>query len=340
MKRKQFIISLFISIFLLSSCEEISIRTVVNKDGSFTRTIMVTGDSNEVLKSELPYPVDETWERTFLKDTTDNNDYILVYSKSFKSSKLLNREINRDTSWRKNLKRQIEVEKKFGFFYSYLVYRETIKAANPFTKLDYKDYISKEDLLWLSGKKLALNSSDSAKIDDAEKRAETYLQKAFTEEIIAALKKGVEQFNNRAIRPELIDEYRDSIALKIQDWDFKSAMDFVDYLAEWTNDNSVYKLKKTIPALFENIDDDTKFIKDIFSMQAYKVYVEMPGIITETNSLSMNGGQAQWNVTASSILIEDYVMLVESRIVNYWMFILTGIVLISFIGLILWKSRK
>ncbi len=340
MKKKQIIISLFISILIFSSCNEIKVSTIVNKDGSFIRTIMVTGDSDEVLKSELPYPVDETWERKFVKDTTDNEKYILTYTKSFKNSNLLNKEISQDTAWRKNLNRSILVDKKFGFFYSYPIYTETIKAANPFTILDYKEYLSKEDMLWISGKKLALNSSDSARIEDAEKKAVVFLEKALTSELIAVIKKGVEQLNNPVISPDLIESYRDSIALKVDDDDYNSTQEFVDFLAEWTNNKEILKLKGIMSGPFEKLDNSIQLITDVFSMESYKVFVEMPGIITETNSLSTKGNMVQWNVTASSILFEDYVMIVESRVINKWMFVIAGIVLLSLIVLIILKSRK
>ena len=340
MKRKQIIISFFISILFFSSCREIKVSTVVNKDGSFTRMITITGDSSEVFKLGLPYPVDETWKKEFKTDTTDHENFILSYTKSFENSNLLNDEINQDTGWMKNLNRSITIEKKFGFFYSYPVYTETIKAANPFTILDYREYLSKEDMLWISSKKLALNSSDSAKIEDAEKKAVAFLEKAITSELIAMIKKGIEQLNNPAVTPDLVESYRDSIALKVDDDDYNSTQEFIDFLAEWTNKNEILKLKDIMSGPFGKLDNSIQLITDVLSMESYKVFVEMPGLITETNSLSLKGNQVQWNVTASSILFEDYTMLVESRVVNKWMFVIAGIVLLSLIVMIIVKSRK
>ncbi|RLD58752.1 MAG: hypothetical protein DRJ05_07505 [Bacteroidetes bacterium] len=340
MKRKQIIISIFISILIFSSCREIKVNTVVNKDGSFTRMIVITGDSSEVIKTGLPYPVDETWKRELLRDTTDHENHVLTYTKYFENSDLLNQEISQDTGWKKNLNRNILVEEKFGFFYSYPIYTETIKAANPFTILDYKEYLGKEDMLWITGKKLALNSSDSAKIEDAEKKADAFIEEAFTSELIAGLKKAIEQLNNPAVNPELVEIYRDSIVSKIDDYDYDSTLEFVDFLAEWSNNDEILKLKEIKPDTFEKLDNTIKLIINVLSMEPYKVFVEMPGIITETNSLSTKGNQVQWNVAATSILFEDYNMIVESRIINKWMFVIAGIVLLSLIIMIIFKSRK
>ena len=340
MKKIHVIFGLFITIIVFSSCREINISTIVNKDGSFTRIVTITGDSSDVFKPNLPYPVDNSWEMKFQKDTIDSENYVLTYTKNFNNSTLLNQEFNEDTSWRKKLNRNINVERKLGFFYSYVVYKETIGAANPFNLLDYKDYISKEDMLWLTRKKLALNSSDSSKIEQADDMELKYLLEVITYEVVAVLKKSIEQLNSPVIDFNQVDNYRDSIALKVDDWDFNSSTDFVDYLAEWTNNSNIYKLKTVNSALFENLDNDIQFLEDIFDMEDYKVTVELPGIITETNSLSTKGNQVVWNVNASSILFEDYNMIVESRVINSWMFVIAGVILLLFIVLVIFKLGK
>lgn len=340
MKRTHIIIGLFVSFLILGSCREISINTVVNKDGSFTRTVTITGDSSDVFKPDLPYPVDSTWKKEFKEDTTGNKDHILTYVKTFENSDLLNQEFSEDKSWRGKINRKIVVERKFGFFYSYLVYKETIGAANPFHKLDYRDYISKGDMLWLTGKKLALNSGDSSKIEQAENAAGVYLQEAMTERIVATLKKGVEQLDSPAVHPDLIEEYRDSIALKVYDWHYNSTLDFVDYLAELTGNNDIYKLRESDSTLFKNLDNDMEFVMSILMMEDYKVSVELPGMITGTNSLSTRGNRAQWNVNALSILFEDFNMIAESRVINKWMFVIAGAILLMLVVFMVFQSRK
>ncbi len=340
MKRIKIILSLLISVILISSCREIKVSTIINKDGSFTRIMTITGDSSEVFKPGLPYPIDHTWEMEFKKDTANDNDYILTYTKSFNNSARLNEEFKEDTGWRKKLKRKIIVEKNFGFFYSYLVYKETIDAANPFKLIDYKDYLSKEDMLWLTGKKLALNSHDSARIKQAEDKAETYLKESLTDEIIATLKNGIEKLKNPAISPDQVDKYKDSIASKVNSWDYKSTLEFVDFYAKWTNNTEIYKLKEVDSTQFKILDNKMYLLLKVFEMEDYRVSVELPGIITETNSLSTTGSQVFWTVNSSSFLLEDFSMIVESRVINKWMFIIAGVILLLLIVFTIFKSGK
>ncbi len=84
---------------------------------------------------------------------SDSTKYIVTYTKAFRNSSQLNAEIKSDTSKYKNLAKEISVTKKFRFFFSYLTFKEVYKSANPFTKLDYRDYLTEEDIQWNSGLK-------------------------------------------------------------------------------------------------------------------------------------------------------------------------------------------
>ncbi|MCD4680983.1 MAG: hypothetical protein K8S00_11410 [Bacteroidales bacterium] len=341
MKRKHIIFSIFILALTFSSCREITVHTVVNKDGSFTRIVTITGDSADVFKPpRLPYRVDNTWKKEVSKDTINEKKYILTYTKLYKNSDLINEEMSQDTGWRKKVSRTIDVEKRFVFFYSYLNYTESIEASNPLTMLDYHNYITKEDLLWLAGKKIAISSSDSAKINQAEDKAVAYLIEAITEEIINAIKTGFRQLNNPDIHPDLAEDYRDSIVKKVDDWKFNSTLEFVDDLAIWSDNDEVYKLKEKDHLAFIELDSKIQFLDEITGNTDYTVSVEMPGILTGTNSPSTKGNIVSWNVNTYSFLFEDVTMEVESRVINKWMFIIAGVILLLLIGLTIFKSRK
>ncbi len=340
MKNLMIIISTLITVILISSCREIDIKTIVNIDGSLTRIITITGDSSDVYKKGLPYPINESWEMNFCKDTLSKDNFILTYTKSFANSAELNNEIKQDSGWRHQLKRNISIDNSFGFFYSYLTYNETIKAANPFKFLDYRDYLNESDMIWLTGEKIAVNSADSAKIKEAEDKAEDYLQKSFSAEILALLKDGVKDLDNPRIKTDLVDYYADSISNKVRDWDLDSIYGFVDYFAAITQKKEIEKIKETKKAQLEGIDKKNELLAKIFGMEEYSVTVEMPGLLTNTNSPSIKGNKVHWKVSTMSFLFKDFQMVSESRIVNLYMFIIAGILLLSLIILAaikLWK---
>lgn len=340
MKKSMIIISLLIIAILISSCREIDVKTIVNNDGSFTRIITITGDSSEVYKKGLPYPIDESWEMNFSKDTINKDKFILTYTKLFSSSDELNSEISHDSSWRQKLKRNISIDDSFGFFYSYLTYNETIKAANPFKIIDYRDYLNETDMLWLTGEKIAVTSADSANIQEAEDKADNYLQKSITGEIIALLKEGIKDLDNPIIKTDLVDYYADSISNKVNDGDMDSASEFIDYFATITQKKEIERIKETQKSQLEELDKKIELLFEIFGMEEYTVTVEMPGLLTNTNSPSIKGNQIHWKVSTMSFLFKDFQMVAESRIVNNYMFVIAGFLLLLVVLLAaikLWK---
>ena len=341
MKTRHIISLLLIILFSLSACREINVTTKVHKDGSFTRIITITGDSSSVFEPGLPYPIDATWEKKVAReDSTDASDYILTYTKTFKKSKELNAELKSDTGWRNQLDREIKIRNRFGFFYSYPVYREVCKASNPFTSLNYAEYLSAEDIQWLSGYKLAANSIDSAALEEAGDRADLFLEKAVAQEVMQVLKIGLMQLNDPGLDPADVIQYKDSIESKINEWSFDSLGTFIDYYREWTNQPEVLKLHDLDPPLFNALDKKAELLVNIIGMDFYVQTVEMPGLIIETNAPSISGNTVNWNVDVMSFLFQDFEMLVESRVVNTWAFIVAGIMLLTLIVVLIWRVKK
>ncbi len=339
MKKIQIITSLLIAAMIFSGCREINVETIINKDGSFTRVITITGDSSDVIKMNLPYPVDDSWISTLEKDSSENDKFIQKYTKRFRKSDELNNELYNDDSWRKQLGRNVEIIRDRGFFYSYLTYQETINAANPFQQLDYTDYLSKSDIMWLTGQKIAVNSSDSALIERVENKAEKYLKDSYLLEITSLLEEGIEELDNPMIHKSLVKEYRDSLMTKVDLWSYDSMTEYVDYFSEITGEDEIKRINQLKAKEIEHIDKGIQLLLKVFEMEEYSVSVVTPGLLTNTNSPNVVGNRVQWQVSSMSFLFEDYTMTVESRVVNYWRFVMAGIflVVLSIVLLVKWK---
>ncbi len=325
-------------------CREITVTTKVHEDGSFTRTLTVSGDSADVFKSDLPYPVDDSWTKTIHKDTTDVDDYTLTYTKTFRNDEQLGLEISKDTTWRKQLDRKIEVRKRFGLFYSYLSYEEIILAANPFTELDYKDSLSEEDMLWISCSKDPVTPDDSIYLADLEERALNFIVESALTELYRTVKEGAAKLGHPDLSVENIELYRDSI-LDIErlgsEQDYTDNFDaFYENFARWSSDSSIYLLKELEPPLLSALNAKFKAFDNVLAMEQYFVQVEMPGLITETNSIELQGNRVKWEVDSWSVMFADREMYVESRIVNLWGYILAGAILIALLIVLIYKTRS
>jgi hypothetical protein len=339
MKTRNLVLGMVILMMTLGACREINVRTTVNRDGSFTRTITVSGDSAEAFKKELPYPVDATWTMTSKKDTAGKGKFIVTYTKNFKDCEALNTAIGSDTSWLGHLVRHTDIRKKFGFFYSYIEYRETYPAANPFTALPYKAFVTPEDYLWITREHPVVSPSDSIKSKAAEDKVMNYLVESATAGVEKVLAMGLRKLNDRALDKIKVAEFHDRIRVLISKGNFRDEGVIIDSLRIWTGNSEVNRLKEIQPPLFGDFNRKAELLENLLTMENFHAEIVMPGLITATNSTMLTGNQVSWDVFPMVFLLEDYSMVVESRVINVWAFVLTGIVLLAFLGLVIVKSR-
>jgi hypothetical protein len=326
MKTKKILYILLIMSLILSACREINVKTIVNGDGSFKRVITLRGDSSDVVTLNLPYPVDEGWTRECYPDTTEDV-FVCVLSKTYKNDRLLQEELEKDTSWRNQIERDIEISKRFMFFYSFVTYKETYRAANPVKHHDYHPYLNQEQLDLLSGRKIPLTKADSAILSTAEAFSEKYFLDALTLEVIESLEKGIEKSGNPVLEKVELEQYRDSIASRIAEYTDEDFEQYFEDLVTWTGETAFEQLAYIDPPIFENLDNKIRLFENLLMAEEYSVEVEMPGLITATNSTEMIGNTVSWNVQNMSFFFEDYEMTVESRVINNWAFWLSGVVL-------------
>ena len=153
------------------------------------------------------------------------------------------------------------------------------------------------------------------------------------------MENGIKKLNDPRLNPESVEIYRDSIEHKLNDY-FENLDVYIDFYKEWTGNESVIKLKTLDPPLFKELDKNVSILLKAIFMDSYSQNVEMPGLITETNAKSATGNKVSWNVNGDKFLFEDYKMHVESRVVNYWMFALTGLLVLLLIIFLLIKAFR
>jgi hypothetical protein len=340
MKTRHLVFGLVLLILGLGACREINVRTTVNRDGSFTRTITVSGDSADAFKKELPYPVDASWSMTSRKDTSGKGKFIVTYTKNFKNNEELKAETERDTSWFSRLPRHIDIRKRFGFFYSYVEYNEIYQAANPFKLLPYKSFVTADEYLWVTRKHPVQSPSDSVKRKEAEDKVMNYLLESATAEIEKILDTNIQKLNEPGLKAIQIRNYHDRIKRVLSDGKSMDEEMMIDSLKSWSGISVIDRLKEIQPPLFREFNVKIKILENVLTMEEFHVEAGMPGLITGTNSSMLNGNQVSWDVFPMGFLLEDYTMMVESRVINVWAFVLSGIILLGLLLILTMKSLK
>lgn len=347
MKENKFLIGVYGAILItLAACEhKVSMETTVHPDGQLDKTIYLeVGKQQKKIKESFIHFIDtiqlNEWQAldsaeipAYLKPGEDKK--FIGYKKHFASADEANKHLatQNDTLFRVTS----SFEKKFRWFFTYIVYSDTYHAIN---RLDYPttNFFTPEDFQFINrlpaeGK--AITPADSLYLKQLnEKISDHYGSRAFFEAYFSLL---LEQVNKRLPNSDhgkklmAAKEPLYQIVLKDKDLEDDFIRFFADSLQIPLRLDSFpdYALAKN------NLERKINFISTAYDGK-YKHAIHMPWTIVNTNADSVSGNSAYWAPPAIKFLLHDYNLSVEARKTNYWAIALTVMAMFG-VG---WLLRK
>lgn len=332
-----FKVFLIAALFFLSSCKEYFITTKINSNGTIERSISQRDDDSRNTGVPGNWLNNSGWDVKSTLDSSGDKRHKVTANKMFNSFEELTGETAKPQhGFKPSL--DVKVEKHFRFFFTYFTYKETYKAYNiypkiPMNKIFSADEISKikegKDSAWIKQKyELYENiiSSDryfdvlekyfyeNGEIDSPELLSKEKRMELFTE--LANSDKGKEKEREDKTHTILCKYFTEKIVKKIE------------YI--------MYGKDKRMTDKFSAINDSLKNFE-----APYENSVIMPGIITSSNSKTIEGNKVIWKFDHYNFEFFDYEMIAESREVNTWIIAASGIVILLIIlGLLLPKLRR
>jgi hypothetical protein len=368
--------SIVLLIFLVTGCLEYTVTTRVLPDGSIERTLVVKGDSSDILKGSLPVPVDSTWqisgayEEKSGGDSTGEKQYVYKATKVFRNSTELNKELNRSVKGEGPILREVRVEKKFRWFNTFYTYAETYKQTFPFHQKPVDEFLNDKELemaladdkeLYYSREsdslmiikdtlsRPVLSVKDSARMKElkevTEKKFYRWVSANVYEEYFDALKAALDK--SGIMKPEETEKTRENLFAYF-DTCFDSETLFEGFEGDSTlffmaslfyhTDTSV--LRQANRDGLDVVDKKMENILPIYG-DTYVNLTIMPGIILSSNSTEINGNTASWDVESNSFYAKDYTLLIESKKINKGLSIASGaLVVFLLIGLATGMMRR
>jgi hypothetical protein len=368
--------SFVLLVILASGCLEYTVTTRVLPDGSIERTILVKGDSADILKGSLPVPIDTTWEisawyeKKSEGDSTGKQQYVYKASKVFRNSAELNKELNHSVEGEGPILREVRVEKKFRWFNTFYTYAETYKQTFPFHRKPVDEFLNDKELeiVLADDKELyysresdalmiikdtlvrpALSVKDSARMKELEELIEKkfyrWVSANVYEEYFDALKAALDK--SGIMKPEETEKTRENLFAYF-DTCFDSETLFEGFKGDSTlffmasifyhADTSV--LHQANRDGLDAVDKKMENIVPIFG-DSYMNLAIVPGIIISTNSTEINGNTASWDINSNSFYAKDYTLLIESKKINKGLSIVSGaLVVFLIIGLAAGMMRR
>ena len=320
MRRKtDFLIVL--AVLLSNGCNDYTVKTKINPDGSFERTIVCDGDSLGLYNIRLPYVFADSWKIDIQPKPKGERNFITTATKTYANDEQLLQELSkgRDSS---KLQITCRVEKQFRWFFSYYRYTEMLPSYGIYRHLSVDSFFTPTEI-----SKIKENSDSLVK-----KRVEEFWLRNIVEEFIQRLEVKTAELNDPSLPPSMFAEHKGVLMESLMGEGADKPDEIAGIFEKALYPRPVRKLRGSMDSIFAHMKKELEQEAELDV--SYKNEVVMPGILTTTNAKKIEGNKVMWDCKSNPYF--DVMMTAESRMVNLWTIIATSVVcLLLIIGLLL-----
>ena len=343
MKLKELKSTVIIFLLIAYSCgePETTVTNIIHPDGSVTRRIEMKNQKKNFDPTDTQVPYDSTW---VIKDTMEIKEgkdtvWIRTAERNFKNVGDINSLYINDKGPNRKIHRSASFTKHFRWFFTTLRFSE--KLDNTFLYgYPIENYLSKEELDYF----YTPDNINDEKLSGPDSSRYEELNKAITEK--------TEQWMSVSVVSEFIEEFSklisDRAGTEISRDILKSREEEVSRLVPEGSDSSIFisLLGADNYSLFRAEADSAGSIIEHrfdqqFSFSNYSVRFVMPGKVVATNGFIDQTGEIIWPVKAEYFFTEPFEMWAETKLSNFWAWMVSGLFLVFvIIGLLIRKKRK
>lgn len=334
---------ILVSMVMFSSCKyKTHVINTVHKNGSVTRKVIMRNNSNYFEPRYYAVPIDSSWQVEITPEVNENKDtsWFLTAVKRFESVDEINEEYEYDIGANRGLKRTAVFSKSYRWFTTVYRFAEIIEKAFP-VACPMSDYLTDEELdFYYLPDNVKNNLKSGPDSISFRKMSDSINVKLDQWEFTCEMWQWTEIF---------YDLFEGHPKLKISREEMRSkAPQFVDCILNADEDDEL----DTIVIALLGVEFDTTFREEIeysvtileemennyTSGRDYDVEIRMPGRIIASSGYAVtdpetgNGSGILWTVKGRYCLTQDYEMWVESRVNNYFVWIITGLFILFVTG--------
>lgn len=346
-RKLKFVISMVLVIAASCNLPETIVTNVIHRDGTVLRRIEMKNSENTFEVSDLQVPFDSTWTITDSLEINIEGDTIWVRraEKLFSDIEEINRTYLSDSGANKNIERHAEFRKKFRWFNTEYRFTEIIDKQMLYG-YPVDNFLNQDELDWfyspasLTDEKL--NGADSLKFrafnDTVDKKIEKWYLKNLVSEWIGEFTRLTGDAGEIGMSQEALKQREDEFAATIEknSENFDSLWAEGALLREFIGDANAVRFKT-------EADSAAEWATDRFwvSFKEYTLRTIMPGKLTETSGFVDSSGILLWPVRSDFFLTEQYEMYSESKVLNKWAWVISGLFVVFVgIGIIIRKKGK
>ncbi len=343
--------ALLLAAVLLPGCLEQDVTTTVHPDGSCERLVVIRKDSPGFPEGILPAAVDSSWSRSSARDSGSASNYRWTFKKQFARYEDLSREWNQSAAPGK-IRVAVDIQKHFRWVYTYYDYQETYFRFSPFHLIPPSAVMSEDEIL-------RYTYGDTT--EGLRKKVDEWEARNLFEMVYIPMVRGAEQRQNPGLVSRLAahkeeafrilnaaakdDHLEDSLlayssSSKSKDDLFHdgritdAGVDALMNLAVRAfGTDSLRQLRGELQEGWRAMEQTLLGTEDPqANSDGFVNTVVMPGIVLETGAPEVKGDALSWKFQKSQLKLHDYEMRAESRVVNIWTLVLTGLLVLGLLS--------
>ncbi len=322
---------------LFAGCLDQETTTTVNTDGTCERRIVVAS-----LQSPFPLHWDRTWDTTRAVVGTESDSVKIVLTKKFNSFDELANEY-RDSGDKAHFGVRVNVERKFRWFFSYYDYHESYGKFSRDTLVAPETFLTSDEMT-----RYTYGDTSKALAD----KVEAWHNRNLFEIVFGTARAAAAALPDSSTILAAMDSHKDAFyhslfenvngIPEIVGKDGKIIEAGLDSLVQLAGRVMMIRISPALRTAFgEGVRAafQHSFSPDSKVGWTFTNIVSLPGTIVQTNAGQVKRGEAIWKLDTDRLSFIDYEMHAESRVLNMWAIVATGLVLLGLVAALV-RARR
>ena len=339
MQRFRISIVATIAVLMITSCDKnVTMFTEINRDGSCTRQITTKDDC---------YLDDESWEMVAPQDSSDHETVILRRSFSdvveMASNPILS--VNDEP-----VRSDASLSISFKWFYTDYKFTETFLNWKDHSDIKITDFVSQDEAdFMLTGYPNLVDGLTGGEmvdvLDKLQEKMELWEYSVLTNCQLELIRNHYADIANPPVDKATFVSLRDSIIRFGNENDYDPTGVIKDLLKDYFKSDAydIFFTKSRKPADFaeEYEAEGNSIIESTIGIMLIKApyYLKMPGRVTDAGRGTVTDGVIKYRFEGNFLASNDYTITATSRAVNYWAFILSGLVVLLALASLLYRKK-
>ena len=338
---------LLLSLGMTSCSTYYRMTSRIDTNGSMHREVYARGDSAFIAGNKTHNPflfqLDTDWQIVNLDSTLKFNfwgEEEKLNVKACRNIPLINGEYFSISNGKEQMSSLAipteQLKKRFKWFYTYYIYTATYKELPDKGPVPLDKYLNKEEqIIWFRGDNAAFSGMNGIEQNDKLDKLEAKFGEWYNRSQYEVIWEVIRQFTSQkgdTVYVNRLNELKETVYtnhLSGKDSCGDAGIDDVCALFDKVGQTNYYlELYKAHAKAMDNMCEQKIKIAEVF-YHAIQFELTMPGTLLSSNASLSTNNIMVWKIDGLRLLTGNYVLTAESRVINYWAFGLTLLIILA-----------